>query len=74
VAGLAAAGTATGVFGAKISGGGSGGTLAVLARTEALPSLAALSRVYRARTGRASRVFHESSPGAAELPARRFGH
>ncbi|HVY28456.1 MAG TPA: hypothetical protein VHB79_17995 [Polyangiaceae bacterium] len=74
VAGLAAAGTDAGVFGAKITGGGGGGTLAVLARTEALASLTTLCRVYGARTGRTSRVFHESSPGAAALPARRFGH
>jgi L-arabinokinase len=74
VQGLAGAGAADGVFGAKITGGGSGGTVAVLARTEAAPSLAALSRVYAARTGRASRLFHESSSGAAELPARRFSH
>lgn len=74
VAGLAAAGAETGVFGAKITGGGSGGTVAVLVRTEALPSLSTLSRVYTARRGRASRLFHESSPGAAQLPARRFSH
>lgn len=61
-----------GVFGAKISGGGSGGTVSVLARSEALPRLRRLSDDYANRTGRASRVFSGSSPGAALVPTRRL--
>lgn len=61
-----------GVFGAKISGGGSGGTVSVLARADALPRLQRLSDDYATRTGRASRVFSGSSPGAALVPTRRL--
>lgn len=67
-----ALGPSAGVFGAKISGGGSGGTVAVLARTDALLRLQRLSRDYANRTGRASRVFSGSSPGAALVPTRRL--
>ena len=71
VATLRALGPNSGFFGARISGGGSGGTVSVLARTEALARLRAVAADYVARTGRASRVFAGSSPGAAALPPRR---
>jgi len=67
-----ALGSPSGFFGAKISGGGGGGTVAVLARTAALPRLRALAGDYAAKTGRASRLFAGSSAGAAALPARRI--
>lgn len=72
VAAARALGPNRGIFGAKISGGGSGGTVSVLARTEALPELQRLSDDYARRTGRASRVFSGSSPGAALVPVRRL--
>lgn len=65
------AGEAEGIFGARITGGGSGGTVAVLARREALPSLRALAERYRQQTGRGGVVFEGSSPGAMACPAVR---
>ena len=55
-----------GLFGAKITGGGSGGTVAVFATTDAEPFIRDLAARYSAETGRATRVFAESGPGAAE--------
>ncbi len=55
---IRAAGPECGVFGAKITGGGSGGTVAILATSAA-------KRVVRDIAGEA-RVFAESGPGAAE--------
>jgi galactokinase len=72
VATLAAHGPAMGIFGAKISGGGSGGTVAVMARADALPLLQSIAQAYAARTGQKARVFAGSSPGAALLPTRQL--
>ena len=55
-----------GLFGAKITGGGSGGTVAVFGTTDAESSVRDLAARYSAETGRAARVFAESGPGAAE--------
>jgi len=55
---IRAAGPQRGVFGAKITGGGSGGTVAILATRDA-------ESVVREIAGEA-RVFAESGPGAAE--------
>jgi galactokinase len=57
-----------GLFGAKITGGGSGGTVAVFATSDAEPFVRDLAARYSAETGRATggRVFAESGPGAAE--------
>ena len=41
---LAALGPARGIYGARMSGGGSGGTVAVLLERSALPQLEALAR------------------------------
>lgn len=71
VAEARALGPNAGIFGAKISGGGSGGSICILARLEALPLLGSLSADYAAQTGRGSRVFAGSSPGAALVPKRR---
>jgi galactokinase len=60
-----AAGPAKGSYGAKITGGGSGGTVAVLGRQGA--DIGALARAYAERTGHAPRVFTGSSPGAASF-------
>lgn len=60
-------GPAAGIYGAKITGGGSGGTVAILARADASESVAEVARRYAAETGSPPRVFAESSPGACRL-------
>lgn len=57
------AGPARGFFGAKITGGGCGGTVAVLGRRGA--DLGAIAAAFAGRAGRLPRVFSGSSPGAA---------
>jgi len=59
------AGTTSGVYGAKITGGGSGGTVAILGRTGADPLVHELAERYGGASGRAARVFSGSSSGAA---------
>jgi L-arabinokinase len=58
------AGPHNGVYGAKITGGGSGGTVAVLGRCDAAPTLATIAQRYHAETGRNAMVLSSSSPGA----------
>jgi galactokinase len=67
VALVRAAGPARGFFGAKTTGGGSGGTVAVLARRGA--DVSQVADDYAHRTGYRPHVFSGSSPGAAA-----FGH
>ena len=55
-----------GLFGAKITGGGSGGTVAMLGRSDAENVVREIAARYGAETGRATRVFTDSGPGAAE--------
>jgi L-arabinokinase len=62
-------GSTLGLFGAKITGGGSGGTVAVLGRHDAGPAIAEVARRYAEKTGRTPHVFSGSSPGSAA-----FGH
>ena len=59
-------GAARGLFGAKITGGGSGGTVAVFGRSDAEHLVREIAARYGAETGRETRVFAESGPGAAE--------
>ncbi len=59
------AGPVAGLYGAKITGGGSGGTVAVLGRREAERAIQAIAERFAARTGHAPQVFAGSSPGAA---------
>ena len=61
-----AAGPECGLFGAKITGGGSGGTVAVLGTSDAQHVVRDLAARYAADTGRETRVFTDSGPGAAE--------
>jgi galactokinase len=63
------AGPSRGIFGAKITGGGSGGTVALLARRDAGAQIQEIARVYGDATGSPPLVFEGSSPGAAA-----FGH
>jgi L-arabinokinase len=58
-------GPARGLYGGKITGGGSGGTVAVLARADAREAVRDVSRRYTEETGRRAEVFDGSSPGAA---------
>jgi len=65
------AGVAQGFFGAKITGGGSGGTVAVLGRRGA--DIGRIAQAYEARTGRRPRVFSGSSSGSAAFGSIRLG-
>ena len=66
------AGPSRGIYGAKITGGGSGGTVAVLADATAGEAVRALARQYTADTGRDAYLFEGSSPGAAGVGAIRL--
>ncbi len=67
------AGPAAGLYGAKITGGGSGGTVAILGRASAGAAVAEIARRYRQATGREPYLFAGSSPGATRFGVRRFG-
>jgi len=58
-----------GLFGAKITGGGSGGTVAVLAHGDVSGELEEISYNYRRKTGLRPEIFGGTSPGAL-----RFGY
>ncbi|MBK9715778.1 MAG: GHMP kinase [Kouleothrix sp.] len=60
-----AAGPVAGLYGAKITGGGSGGTVAVLARRGCLAAVRDIAARYERETGRAAAIMGGSSPGAA---------
>ena len=64
-----AAGPEQGIYGAKITGGGSGGTVAILGRRDAGPVVASLAEKYARETGYQPYTFSGSSPGSAG-----FGH
>lgn len=64
-----AAGPAAGIYGAKITGGGSGGTVAVLARAGSEAQVRRLAAQYAAESGRAALVLGGSSPGAVACGA-----
>ena len=66
------AGPAHGIYGAKITGGGSGGTVALLADAHAGDTIRAVARQYLEETGRDAYVFEGSSPGAARIGAIRL--
>jgi len=63
------AGPAQGLYGAKITGGGSGGTVAVLSHRDAGASVASVAERYARETGYQPYIFAGSSPGSAA-----FGH
>jgi L-arabinokinase len=63
------AGPSQGLYGAKITGGGSGGTVAVLGRADAQATVMEIAERYASETAHAPQVFSGSSPGAAA-----FGH
>jgi galactokinase len=61
------AGVERGLFGAKITGGGSGGTVAVFGTEDAESVVREVARVYGRETGRSAEVFARSGPGAEEV-------
>jgi L-arabinokinase len=54
----------SGLYGAKITGGGSGGTVAILGRADAEAAVQHVANEYAQQTGRGGYVFRGSSPGA----------
>jgi L-arabinokinase len=62
-------GPARGVYGAKITGGGSGGTVAILARAGSLDAIREVAARYERETGRTATLIGGSSPGAAAVGA-----
>ncbi len=58
-----------GLFGARITGGGSGGTVAVLAHVSARAAIEKLAMAFSEQTGYKPIIFSGSSPGACK-----FGH
>ncbi len=59
-------GPQSGLFGAKITGGGRGSTVAILATEAAEQTVHRIARAYAAETGRATEVFSESGPGTEQ--------
>lgn len=58
------AGPAAGLYGAKITGGGSGGTVAILARRGVEEQIRQIAAAYERETGIQTSILHGSSPGA----------
>jgi galactokinase len=63
------AGAPAGLYGARITGGGSGGTVAILARADAGAAIESIAQLYEEETGRVPYVLSGSSSGATELGA-----
>jgi L-arabinokinase len=59
-----------GLYGARITGGGSGGTVVVLGCADAGHRIAGIAEKYRRITGYSPHVFSGSSPGAAQFGPR----
>ena len=58
-------GPAAGLYGARITGGGSGGTVAVLGRADDAPAIDRVAEAYARQAGYRPYVFSGSSPGVA---------
>jgi L-arabinokinase len=65
-----AEGPAAGLYGARITGGGSGGTVAIIGRSGASAAIARVVNAYEAATGYRPYVFAGSSPGALRFGVR----
>lgn len=61
------AGPDSGLFGARITGGGSGGTVAVLGMTEGAAAIDQITDRYQKETGHRPHLFSGSSVGAAQF-------
>jgi L-arabinokinase len=66
---LRSEGVSAGIYGAKITGGGSGGTVAVLGQRHAVETIHRVAQRYADEMGYSPIIFAGSSDGAA-----RFGH
>jgi galactokinase len=66
------AGPRQGLYGAKITGGGSGGTVAVLGASSAEAAVLAIADQYAQETGHRPHLFSGSSAGAAEFGIARL--
>lgn len=67
-------GTAQGIFGAKITGGGSGGTVALLTRRGSEGVVREIARTYAGESGLTPYIFAGTSTGACELGPIRLRH
>ena len=56
-----------GLYGARVTGGGSGGTVAVLAHADATDAVRRVTERHVAETGKRSHVFEGSSASAADF-------
>jgi L-arabinokinase len=65
-----AEGPAAGLYGGRITGGGSGGTVAVIGRKDASAAIARVAGAYAREAGRWPHVFAGSSPGVLAFGAR----
>ena len=66
-------GPQNGLYGAKITGGGSGGTVAIFGSKEALArEIPAIAREYKRLTGLDADIFDGTSPGAIEFGSFRY--
>ena len=63
-------GLAAGLYGARITGGGSGGTVAVIGRRGATRTIARVADAYEQQTGHRPHIFAGSSPGIMAFGAR----
>ena len=67
------AGPEYGLYGAKITGGGTGGTVAVFGKLDALKEhIPQIATEYSRRVGAMPDIFEGTSPGAIEFGARRY--
>jgi L-arabinokinase len=66
-------GTQRGLFGAKITGGGSGGTVAVVGRRGADDAIQEVAELYAKQTGHHPYIFSGSSPGAFDFKVASTG-
>ncbi|HEY7090457.1 MAG TPA: hypothetical protein VH518_20335 [Tepidisphaeraceae bacterium] len=66
-------GPASGLYGAKITGGGTGGTVAVFGKLDALKEqIPQIATEYSRRVGAMPDILDDTSPGAVEFGARRY--
>lgn len=65
-------GLSGGLYGARITGGGSGGTVAVLGRRDAGEAIGRVAAAYEAATGHRPYIFSGSSSGVTSFGSRRI--